>query len=288
MRLLNYSLGGDCRCGLLSADGDVIDLTARIPGIVEVDQLLTSDSMWVAARLAGEPADYELAAIEFERPIALPRKIYCVGVNYRGRNAEYRDGVADADYPSLFVRYPDSLVAHLHDVIRPRESVQFDCEGEIVVVIGRAGRRISVDAARDHIAGLTLGNDGTLRDWVAHGRFNVTQGKHFEATGALGPWLVTLDEIGDLDSLRLTTRVNGELVQDASTATMRYPIADLVSYVSTWAALLPGDLIFTGTPLGSRGRRNPPEWLVPGDVIEIDVAQIGTLRNTVVEEAEDD
>jgi 2-keto-4-pentenoate hydratase/2-oxohepta-3-ene-1,7-dioic acid hydratase in catechol pathway len=285
MRLLSYSVGGASTFGLVSADGaGVIDLGARLPDVADLGALLAGDWAGTVDGFAAHAPDYALDEIVFERVLPWPRKIYCVGVNYQGRNAEYRDGVADGDYPSLFVRYPDSFVGHRQPVVRPHESVQFDCEGEITVVIGRAGRRITRERAREHIAGLTLANDGTLRDWVAHGRFNVTQGKHFESSGAMGPWMVTLDEIPSLDDLRLRTHINGELIQDGTTATMQYPIDSLVAYVSTWATLQPGDMILTGTPLGSRGRRNPPTWLTPGDVIEIAVPEIGTLRNTVAAE----
>ena len=284
MRLLSYSIDSRTTFGMLSADGQgVIDLGARLADLPELGALLEVGVDAAAPHVSDAP-DHALDAIAFERVLHWPRKIYCVGVNYVGRNDEYRDGIADTSYPSLFVRFGDSFVGHERPVIRPHESEQFDCEGEIVVVIGRPGRRIPIEQASDHMAGLTLGNDGTLRDWVKHGRFNVTQGKQFESTGSLGPWIVTMDELGELDDLHLTTHINGELIQDGTTATMQYPIEYLVSYVSSWATLLPGDMIFTGTPLGSRGRRNPPSWLIDGDVIEITVPEIGTLRNTVADE----
>lgn len=286
MRLVSYSVGGASSFGVVTVDGlGVIDLGPRMPAVADLGALLAQEAVPSVQPFADAPADHALADITYERPLPWSRKIYCVGVNYLGRNEEYRDGKADTEYPSLFVRYPDSFVGHEQPVIRPHESVQFDCEGEIVAVIGRAGRRVPVTEARSYLAGLTLGNDGTLRDWVRHGRFNVTQGKQFERSGSMGPWIVTMDELGDLGDMRLRTRINDELIQDGTTATMQYPIEWLVSYVSSWATMQPGDLIMTGTPLGSRGRRDPPAWLVPGDVIEIDVPEIGTLRNVVAAES---
>ena len=169
--------------------------------------------------------------------------------------------------------------------IRDRpESEQLDYEGEIVAVIGKRGRRIPRQEARDHIAGLTLGNEGTIRDWLRHAKFNVTQGKNWERSGSMGPWLVTLDEIGDFEDLRLQTRVNGQLRQDDSPATMAFPIEYQIEYLSTFITLEPGDVIYTGTPTGAGARLDPPVWLVPGDVVEVSVEGIGTLTNTIEDE----
>ena len=153
-----------------------------------------------------------------------------------------------------------------------------------MAVIGRRGRRIPAESARDHLAGLTLGNEGTIRDWVRHAKFNVTQGKNWESSGAIGPWMVTLDEIGPFDELEISTRVNGELRQADSPASMAFPIELQVAYLSTFTTLSPGDLIFTGTPTGAGARLDPPVWLRPGDEVEVNVEGIGTLRNGVADE----
>ena len=184
----------------------------------------------------------------------------------------------------MFVRFPESFTGHDRDLIRPPESEQLDYEGEIVVVIGAAGRRIPVERARDHIAGLSLGNEGTIRDWVRHAKFNVTQGKNWESSGSIGPWLVPIDEFGDLEQLHLTTAVNGELRQDDTPATMKYPIEYQIHYLSTFVTLQPGDVIFSGTPTGAGARFDPPRWLEPGDVVEVTVPEIGTLSNTIADE----
>ena len=284
MRLLSYSIHGEARFGLLSADGTgVVDLGRRLGGVADLGDLLSQGRVADARSFAADPPDHDLAQITFERLIPQPQKIICIGVNYGGRAGEYTDS-SEAAHPSVFVRFPSSFVGHGQDLLRPRESEQFDYEGEIVVVIGEAGRRIPVESARRHIAGLSLANEGTIRDWVHHGRFNVTQGKNWEASGAIGPWLVTIDEFDDLDSLHLQTRVNGEVRQDATTAVMRFGIEYLINYLSTFITLLPGDVICTGTPTGAGARLDPPVWLRPGDVVEVSVSEIGTLCNTIADE----
>ena len=281
-RLLSYSINGQATFGVMGMDG-VVDLGRRMPDIADLKELVTVDRIDEARSHAGDTGDHPAEEITFERLIPWPGKILCVGVNYGGRAAEYTDRT-DAAYPSVFIRFPDSFTGHQRPLVRPPESNQLDYEGEIVVVIGRAGRRIPVSEARSHIAGLTLGNEGTIRDWVRHAKFNVTQGKNWEASGALGPWLVPIEEVGDLEQLHITTRVNGELRQDDTTATMKYSIAYQVHYLSTFTTLRPGDVIFTGTPTGAGSRFDPPIWLEPGDVVEVCVPEIGTLRNTIADE----
>jgi 5-carboxymethyl-2-hydroxymuconate isomerase len=224
-----------------------------------------------------------LDEIEFAPLLPAPEKILCVGVNYHNRNEEYRDGSELPKFPSLFMRAPTSFTAHERPLIRPRESTQLDYEGEIAIVIGRGGRRIAREDATAHIAGLTLMNEGTIRDWVRHAKFNVTQGKNFDCTGSIGPWMVTADEFDGFDSLPLQTRVNGEMRQDDSTANLIFAIADLIAYISSFATLKPGDVISTGTPPGAGARLDPPVYLEPGDVVEVSSPAIGTLRNGVAD-----
>ena len=286
MRLLSYSVDGQYSFGALTADGaGVIDLGARMHGASDLGDLLAEDRMEAAKAAAhGANGDHATGDVTFERLLPWPGKIFCIGVNYGGRNDEYSDKTT-ADYPSVFTRFPDSFTGHEQALVRPPESEQLDYEGEIVVVIGKGGRRIAVSDARQHISGLTLGNEGTIRDWVRHAKFNVTQGKNWESTGAIGPWLVTLDEIGDFEDLQLTTHVNGELRQSATPTSMQYSIEYQIHYLSTFTTLRPGDVIFTGTPTGAGARFDPPVWLKPGDVIEVSVPEIGTLRNYVVDES---
>lgn len=216
-------------------------------------------------------------------PIGAPEKIICVGVNYANRNEEYRDGSEAPQYPSLFVRFPGSFVGHGQAILRPRESEQLDYEGEIVLVIGRGGRHIARADALRHVAALTLANEGTVRDWVRHGKFNVTQGKNFDASGSMGPWIVPAAEIDLGKPLHLTTRVNGEIRQDDTTAGMTFDFTALIEYISTFTTLTAGDLILTGTPTGAGARFDPPRWLKPGDVVEVDVPEIGTLSNRIAD-----
>ena len=286
MRLLTYTADDATSFGALTPDSTgVIDLASRIGGVTDLGDLIAQGRTGEAAGWAdsGAAADHALDDIVFERLLPRPGKIICIGVNYGGRGAEYAEDSGDS-YPSVFVRFPETLVGHEQALLRPPESEQLDYEGEIVVVIGTGGRRIPIEQARSHIAGVTLGNEGTIRDWVRHGRFNVTQGKNWYRSGSVGPWLVTLDEIGDLDSLHLTTRVNGELRQDDLAANMRFGIEYQIHYLSTFVGLEAGDVIFTGTPTGAGARFDPPVWLEPGDVVEVTVPEIGTLRNPIRDE----
>ena len=284
MRLVSYTSDLISGFGVLTPDElGVIDLGRRMPGVNDLGQLIEAGRIDDAQQFLDEPADVPVANITYERLLPWPSKIFCIGVNYGGRSAEYADKT-DASYPSVFVRFPDSFTGHDRALVRPPESPQLDYEGEIVVVIGKEGRRIPVSQARDHIAGLTLGNEGTIRDWVRHAKFNVTQGKNWESTGAIGPWLVPIGEIGDFESLRITTHVNGEKRQDDSAATMKYSIEYQIHYLSTFTTLRPGDIIFSGTPTGAGARFDPPIWLEPGDVVEVSVPELGTLRNTIVDE----
>ncbi len=219
-------------------------------------------------------------------PITAPEKIICIGVNYANRNAEYQDNSSEARYPSVFMRTPDSLTGHGSPLIRPPESHQLDYEGEIVLVIGKGGRRIPQAQAYEHIAGLSIMNEGTLRDWVRHAKFNVTQGKNFVHSGSIGPWLMTADEFTPAlyENMTVTTRVNGEQRQHDTTAHMMFPLAYIIHYLSTFYYLKPGDVIATGTPNGAGARFDPPRYLVPGDVVEVEVQGVGILRNGIADE----
>jgi 5-carboxymethyl-2-hydroxymuconate isomerase len=223
--------------------------------------------------------------VALESPIPFPEKILCIGVNYGDRNAEYKDGSDAAKYPSLFVRSPGSLVGHGANILRPPESEQLDYEAEIVIVIGKAGRRIPKENFKDHIAGISIMNEGTIRDWLRHAKFNVTQGKNFVASGSIGPWMVTADEFEDFDNLRVQSRVNGETRQDDTTQNMIFDFEYLLNYLSTFYELKPGDVIATGTPVGAGTHMDPKTWLVPGDVLEIEVSGVGILRNTIADES---
>jgi 2-keto-4-pentenoate hydratase/2-oxohepta-3-ene-1,7-dioic acid hydratase in catechol pathway len=284
VRFLTFNHAGKESWGVITDKG-VIDLGNLVGG--SLLQVLQDDKLDAMKKLANAlEVDYQGKDIEFLPPISNPGKIACVGVNYANRNAEYKDGSEAPKYPSLFIRTPDSLTSHLQPLIRPPESHQLDYEGEIVIVIGKEGRRIAEEDAYDHIAGITIMNEGTIRDWVRHAKFNVTQGKNFIHSGSIGPWMVTADEFTSeqFENMRVTTKVNGEIRQDDTTASMMFPFKYIISYFSKFFHLKPGDVIATGTPNGAGARFEPPRYLAPGDIVEIDVEGVGTLVNGVKDE----
>jgi len=286
-RLTSFSIHGRASFGAV-IDSGIVDLGGRLGGkyssllaLIQAGEAGLKDAR---AAAAFPFADYKLDEIEFLRPVLFPEKIVCVGINYPERTAEYKDGREKPKYPNLFVRFPDSLVGHNQALVRPKASDKFDYEGEIVLVIGKGGRNVPREQALSMVYGLTLGNEGTLRDWLRHGSLNVTQGKNFDRSGSLGPWIVPADEVNPGAPLHLMTRVNGALRQDDNTERLTWDFSWLLNYISQFATLKPGDLVFTGTPVGAGGHQTPPAWLKPGDVLEIEVPEIGVLRNTVVDE----
>jgi len=285
MNLLSFEVDGRRRFGAWT-DAGIVDLSDRLGGIADLRQLLAASAIERARDVAvrSKPS-VDPAAVTFLPPIPVPEKILCIGVNYANRNAEYRDGSELPKYPSIFMRTPGSFVGHRQAIVRPIESAELDYEGEIVIVIGKAGRRISEADAEQHIAGLTCMNEGTIRDWTRHGKFNVTQGKNFDRTGSIGPWMATADAFERFDDLRVATRVNGETRQDDTTANLMFSFRRIIAYVSTFTTLAPGDLIATGTPVGTGARRDPPVFLKPGDVVEVEVAGVGKLVNPIIAEA---
>lgn len=287
MRFLTFRHNRVSREWLFGAvvDDRVVNLSERMPEYSTLRHVIAAGALGRAMDIAIEAqADAALDEIEFLPPIPNAEKIICIGVNYGNRNEEYHDDSATPAYPSIFMRTRESLTGHLQPMLRPPESKQLDYEGEIVIVIGKQGRRIPESDVRDHIAGLTLMDEGSIRDWLRHSKFNVTQGKNFERSGALGPWMVSTDQFERFDDLHITTRVNGEVRQDDRTDNLLFSFEYLVSYVSTFMRLQPGDLISTGTPTGAGARFDPPRYLQPGDVVDIEVPGIGTLTNPVEDE----
>ena len=284
-RLATFSDNGSMKYGAI-VDGMVVDLAARFekeyPTLREI--IAAGALMKFAEEAARHTPDFALADIIWQPPIPAPEKIICIGVNYPDRNAEYKDGQDAPKFPSMFMRTPRSFVGHGTPLVRPRASAQLDYEGEVVLVIGKPGRHIPESSALDHIAAVSLCNEGTIRDWVRHAKFNVTQGKNFDSTGSLGPWLVPFTNEAQIADIRLTTRVNGELRQDDRTSRLIFGFRYLINYISTFTTLVPGDVIVTGTPTGAGARFDPPRFLKPGDVIEVEAEGIGLLRNGVIEE----
>ena len=283
MKLASYRTGGRDSFGIVRGDG-IVDLGSRLPDVPDMMAAIAVGAL-TDGLFADEASDLAHADVEWTIPVPRPEKIWCIGVNYADRNAEYKDGTAPPKYPSLFCRTPSSFVGHAQPLERPKVSTQLDYEGEIVLVSGKGGRHIAREAAMDHVFGYTLCNEGSVRDWLHHGKFNVTQGKNFDRSGSIGPWIVTRDAAENGQPFTLTTRVNGEVRQHETTDRLMFPFDYLISYLSTFATLKPGDLIVTGTPTGAGARFDPPRWLKAGDVVEVEVPGIGCLSNTVADEA---
>ncbi len=261
-------------------DGTVItDLTAHFPTLRAA---IEAGALAALAQAAGP--HLALDQVNLTIPVTNPEKILCVGVNFPDRNAEYKDGQDAPPYMSLFPRFPRSFTGADQPLIRPPESPQLDYEAEVVIVIGKAGRRIAESDAYSHIAGLSLANEGTIRDWVRHAKFNVTQGKNWDNSGSIGPYLTPFTDAAQLDDIALETRVNGELRQQDRTSRMIFSFRKIVAYISTFTTLVPGDVILCGTPTGAGARFDPPIWLKPGDVVEVSATGLGTLRNTIADE----
>ena len=236
----------------------------------------------LASTYGNHETDANLDDINYLPTIPNPEKIICIGVNYGNRNAEYRDGSTGPEYPSVFMRSRDSLVGHGQPIWDPPESEQLDYEGEIVIVVGKEAHRIAEADAHDHIAGLTIMNEGSVRDWLRHAKFLPCVTLNFEHSGAMGPWMVTGDELNPLGDLELSTTVNEELRQQDTTANLIFPFRYLLSYLSTFYRLKPGDVIATGTPTGAGARFDPPKYLRPGDTVTVAVNGIGTLSNSII------
>jgi 2-keto-4-pentenoate hydratase/2-oxohepta-3-ene-1,7-dioic acid hydratase in catechol pathway len=283
-RIASFSASGEAFYGVVT-DGGMIALSPDFPQWPTLREVIGAGALEKLVETArGKTVTHPGGTFQYEIPVPSPEKIICVGVNFPDRNAEYKDGQDAPKYMSLFVRFPRSFTGHDRPLIRPEASDKLDYEGEIAVVIGKGGRHIPEHEALGHIAALTLCNEGTLRDWVRHAKFNVTQGKNFDGSGAMGPWLVPFRDPAQILDVRLTTRVNGEIRQYDRTGRMIFPVARQIAYISTFTTLVPGDIIVTGTPTGAGARFDPPVFLKPGDEIEIEAEGIGVLKNGVVDE----
>ena len=284
MKLATFTANGRTSYGAVVGEG-IVDLGKRLKHASVLD-VLRAGALAEARKAADAAPDIALKDVTLKRPVEFPEKILCIGVNYGNRHAEYKDGT-EAGEISEHVLPHARLIRRLGRAAGEAGGVtqQFDYEGEIALVIGKEGRRIAKEKAHEHIAGYTLCNEGTAREWTRHSKFNVTQGKNFDASGSLGPWMLSADEIDPAKPLHLTTKVNGELRQDDTTANLLFTFADLIAYMTIFTTLKPGDIIVTGTPVGAGARFDPPRWLKAGDVVEISVPEIGTLSNRVVDEA---
>ncbi|MFL1463780.1 fumarylacetoacetate hydrolase family protein [Roseococcus sp. DSY-14] len=278
MKLLSFLRpDGTAACGVV-VEGGVADLSRRL-GVPSLRALLEAGRL-EEARGVTQP-DLPLEGLRFLPVIPEPSKIVCVGLNYRDHVAE--TGRTVTEKPALFVRFPESQVGHAEPIIRPRVSERFDYEGELAVIIGTGGRHIPRARALAHVAGYSCYNEGSVRDWQLH-TSQFLPGKSFDRSGSFGPWMVTADEIPDPAALTLETRLNGQVVQHTTTDLMITDVPGVIEYLSTVLPLRPGDVIVSGTPGGVGAKRNPPLWMKPGDVAEVEISGIGVLRNVVEDE----
>ncbi len=283
MKLVSFKHGGKAHYGIVKGDG-VIDVTDRLADrFTSLLDVVTAGALSELAPIAdrGEPT-LSLNDIEFLFPITHPSKIFAIGRNYGQYHEVVEDGGAP-EYPSVFCRMLNSFVPHNGVILKPKVSDQLDYENELGVVIGKQARHVKEEDYLDYIAGYTVINEGSVRDWQTKGTQN-TPGKNFYRSGSIGPWMVTKDEIPSLDDLRIITRRNGEVMQDGTTATMLCKIPFLISHISKFTQLEPGDMIATGSPGGSIIERPEKDWLKAGDQLEFEVEGVGILKNTVADE----
>ena len=284
MKFISFTYENKNSFGVVKED-TVIDLTQYIDGVTDLREAIRKDKLNELSEMASlTETGISLEKVRYLPTITNPEKIICIGVNYLDRNAEYKDDSEQPKYPSVFMRTRESLVGHKEDILDPPESSQLDYEGEIVLIVGKDGRRIPMEQAKKHIAGMTIMNEGSIRDYLRHAKFNVTQGKNFAKSGSIGPWMVTADELDPFSSLEIKTKVNGELRQNDNTDNLMFSFEYLVSYLSTFYHLKAGDIIATGTPNGAGARFDPPKYLTAGDIVEVEVSGIGSLKNGVITE----
>ena len=268
--------------GVVKENG-IIDLTGRIHNDVSsIKDLLKLDLIEKAEEFVAEKRpEISISEITHLPVIPDPEKIFCIGLNYQEHKEE--TGRPDVENPTIFTRFANSQTGHLQPLLKPNFSDRFDYEGELAITIGKGGRYIPEDKAMEHIAGYSCYNDGSIRDWQRH-TTQFTPGKNFPATGPFGPYLVTEDEIGDYKKLPIETRLNGKVMQKANLSDLIFPIPKLINYISSFTTLAVGDVIVTGTPGGVGDRRDPPIYMKPGDVVEVDIGKVGILMNFITED----
>lgn len=279
MKFASFRHQGKDSFGLVTGE-QLVDLGHT--GAGSLKQYLAQGGAARAQQDAKQGRALAIAEVQFLPVIPDPEKILCVGINYLSHVKE--TGRELPKHPMIFARFADSQTGHLQPIIRPHASEKLDFEGELAVVIGRKARHIKAAEALDYVAGYACYNDGSVRDWQKH-TIQFIPGKNFPQTGGFGPWLVTPDEAGDPSQLSLVTRLNGTVVQEARTDDLIFPIPALIEYCSTFTELNPGDVIITGTTGGVGAFREPPLWMKPGDVVEVEISGLGKLVNPVAQEA---
>ena len=284
MKLLSFMHQGRETWGAVVGDG-VVDLGQSLPQYATLADYIASGAYLTAAEVVkGRAADAPLAGLTFLPVIPRPEKIICAVRNYMDHHQEVLAAGMHrelSEQPPIFLRVWRSQTAHNQPIVRPRVSDSLDWEGELAVIIGQGGRDIPEDQAYAHVAGYACYNDASVREWQFHAK-QIASGKNFESTGGFGPWMVTADEIAPDRNLKLELRLNGEVLQSSHTGHMIFSIPKLISYASTLFTLTPGDVIATGTPAGVGWSRKPPKFMQPGDICEVEIEGIGTLRNPIV------
>lgn len=282
MKLASFSNKGVATWGVV-ADGQIADVGATLRGKYPTLRDVIAADAYAAVQSAAKDAEkVKLDGVKFLPVIPNPAKVLCVGLNYETHRRE--TGRPVSEHPTIFTRYADSLIGHDENIVRPHVSTALDYEGELAVIIGKGGRYIKREDAMKHVAGYSCHNDGTIRDWQRH-TSQFTAGKTFPGTGPLGPYLVTADEIADLDAVTLETRLNGVTVQTTTIGHMIFPVAQLIEYISAFTPLAPGDVIATGTPGGVGVKREPPLFMKAGDRVEVEISGVGLLSNGIADES---
>ena len=281
MKLVSFLRDGKAGFGIVGDDDHVVELTGRLSGADNLQAVLEQDRLGDLAKMGGDGQQWHIDELALLPVVQNPSKVICVGINYVAHAAEA--GRKVGEYPVIFQRYADTLIGHGQPLVRPKVSKEFDFEGELAVIIGKGGSHIDPANAMDHVAGYCCFNDASLRDWQFH-THQYGMGKNFRSTGALGPWLVTADEIPDYRNLELTSYLNGEQMQEGKLDQLAFDIPHVISYVSKALPWRPGDVIATGTPSGVGFKREPPVFLQAGDEFEIRIPGVGTLVNPVADE----
>ncbi|MEM6896177.1 MAG: fumarylacetoacetate hydrolase family protein [Pseudomonadota bacterium] len=282
MKLVSYMVAGSASFGAMK-DGGIVDLAGRLgPATPSLKAALQSDALAEAASIVAESTpDFAWADVTLLPVIPDPGKILCIGLNYVDHKKE--TGRPDVEHPTIFTRFADTQVAHRQPIIKPKVSDRLDYEGEMAVIIGKGCRNVTEEDALSYVAGYACYNDGSVRDWQRH-TFQFTPGKNFPGTGAFGPYLLTADEVEDYRAFPIQTRLNGEVMQDAKLADLIFPVETLISYISHFTPLAPGDVIVTGTPGGVGDKRKPPVYMTHGDLVEVEIGPLGCLRNPILDE----
>jgi 2-keto-4-pentenoate hydratase/2-oxohepta-3-ene-1,7-dioic acid hydratase in catechol pathway len=281
MRLATFAVSDAPTWGIIQA-AEAIDVGAVLgQNFPDLKSLIAANALAKAGEAAKTAKRYPLSSIKWLPVIPNPDKIMCIGLNYENHRKETQREVVEN--PTVFARFANSLTGHLSDMVRPLVSSDFDYEGELALIIGKRGRYIPRAHALSHVAGYSIFNDGSVRDYQRHTQ-QFTPGKNFPRTGSFGPWMMTPDELGDLSALRLQTRLNGQVVQDTTFDLMIFDVPRLIEYCSSFTRLEPGDVIVTGTPGGVGARRVPPLWMNPGDTVEVEIDKLGLLRNGIADD----